>query len=366
MRKTLRFFIAATSIAIALTYFISSLTPFISQATFWPLSFLTLGFVFIAFSMVVITIYWFFTNKIIGFLLLIVLLFGYKNLSALYAFNFSAFNQSKAKGDLRILDWNVRHFVENGKMYDRPYAVRRKIFAYIQQMDPDVIMMQEFMEINSRDQYSNLKLFDSLGYKYYYLPGDEFQVHSGLTSIFGTAIVSKTPISDTQRFHFPSAPTESIIFGTINFNGRKVRLASMHLASLDLGAPDNHSEFYGRVDKNFLLRKTRLEKIKFNDSIHARQAEFVRELLDKCQDPVILSGDFNSVPGSYTYHKIKDNLQDCFIKKGYGFGRTFSGLSPTLRIDYILVNRQFKVRQYTSPAMYLSDHFPLVADLSWK
>ncbi len=366
MRKTLRFFIAATTIAIAFTYFISSLTPFISQASFWPLSFLTLGFVFTAFSMVVITIYWFFTNRRIGFLLLIVLLFGYKNLSALYAFNFSAFNQTKARGDLRILDWNVRHFVENGKMYDRPHAVRRKMFAYIQQMDPDVIMMQEFMEINSRDQYSNLKLFDSLGYKYYYLPGDEFQVHIGITSVFGTAILSKTPISDTQRFHFPSAPTESIIFGTINFNGRKVRLASMHLASLELGAPDNHSEFYGRVDKNFLLKKTRLEKIKYYDGIHAKQAEFVRELLDKSPEPIVLSGDFNSVPGSYTYHKIKGNLQDCFIKKGYGFGRTFSGLSPTLRIDYILVDRQFKVRQFTSPALYLSDHFPLIADLSWK
>ena len=366
MRKTLRFFIAAISIAIAFTYFISSLTPFISQATFWPLSFLTLGFVFTAIAMMANTIYWFFKNKRTGFLLLVVLLFGYKNLSALYAFNFSTFNPNKANGDLRILDWNVRHFVENGKMNDWPYAVRRKMFAYIQQINPDVIMMQEFMELTSKDQYSNLKLFDSLGYKYNYLPGDEIHVLSGITSIFGTAIVSKTPISDTQRVYFPAAPGESIIFGTINFNGKKVRLASMHLASLDLGAPDNNSEFYGRVDKNFLLRKTRLEKIRYNDSIHARQAEFVRELLDKSPDPIILSGDFNSVPGSYTYHKIKGNLQDCFIKKGYGFGRTFSGLSPTLRIDYILVEKQFKVKQYTAPAMYLSDHFPVVADLSWK
>ncbi|MCY7423095.1 MAG: endonuclease/exonuclease/phosphatase family protein, partial [Chitinophagaceae bacterium] len=213
---------------------------------------------------------------------------------------------------------------------------------------------------------SNIKLFDSIGYKYYYLPKDDFQVNGDMTSTFGSIIISKTPITDTHRVNFPSAPHESIVFGDVIFNSRKVRLATMHLVSLDLGAPDDRSEFYGRVDQNFLLRKSRMQKLKFYDSIHASQAEFVRQLLDKSPYPVIISGDFNSVPGSYTYHKIKGNLQDCFVEKGYGFGRTFSGLSPTLRIDYIMADKQFKVRQYTAPAMYLSDHFPVVTDVTWK
>ena len=366
MKKIFSLVLTLITVTIAITYFISCLTPFVSQADFWPLSFLSLGFVFIVIAMFAATIYWLVKNVKIGLVFIILLLFGYKNLTALYAFNFASFNQPKKQGHLRILNWNVRRFVENGKMYDWPSTVRRKMFGYIKQMDPDVILMQEFLEQNSQYFNSNLKLFDSLGYKYYYFPGDDYQVHRGMTSTFGSTIISKTPIADTQRFSFPAVPHESIVLGTIVFNGKKVRLASMHLASLELGAPDDHSEFYGRVDKDFLLRRTRLENLKYNDSIHARQAEFVRELLNKSLYPVILSGDFNSVPGSYTYHKIKGNMQDCFVEKGYGFGRTFSGLSPTLRIDYILVDKQFKVQQYTAPAMYLSDHFPVVADVSWK
>lgn len=366
MKKFIKFFIALISAGIAITYFVCSLTPYVSQADFWPLSFLSLGFVFIAIPMFAVTIFWLFKNVRIGLVFILILLFGYRNLAALYAFNFSSFQPAKKEGSLRILDWNARRFVENGKKYDWPYAVRRKMFAFIKEMDPDVILMQEFVEMQGKDYYSNLKLFDSLGYKYSYFPKDDHQVRHDLISTFGSIIISKTPITDTQRYLFPSSNIEGIVMGDIEYNGKKIRLATMHLASLALGAPDDRGEFYGRVDKNFLLRRTRMQNLKYNDILHAEQAAFVRALLDESPHPVILSGDFNSVPGSYTYHKVKGDMKDSFIEKGYGFGRTFSGLSPTLRIDYILVDKSFKVEQYTSPALYLSDHFPVVADVKWK
>ncbi|MCY7420813.1 MAG: hypothetical protein LH478_03610, partial [Chitinophagaceae bacterium] len=182
MKKIIGLILILISIGIAIIYFVSCLTPFISQAQFWPLSFLSLGFVFIVFAMVVATIYWFFRDVKIGVVFLLLFLFGYRNLTALYALNFSKFKQPKKQSDLRILHWNVRHFVENGKMYDWPYAVRRKMFDYIRQMDPDVLLMQEFLEINSIYYYSNIKLFDSIGYIYYYLRKDDFQVIGDMSS----------------------------------------------------------------------------------------------------------------------------------------------------------------------------------------
>jgi endonuclease/exonuclease/phosphatase family metal-dependent hydrolase len=92
----------------------------------------------------------------------------------------------------------------------------------------------------------------------------------------------------------------------------------------------------------------------------------MRTLLDKSPYPNIVSGDFNSVPGSFTYHRIKGDLQDTFLKKGAGLGNTYVGLSPTLRIDYILADKSFDVLQYKSPTLFLSDHFPVIADLKWK
>jgi endonuclease/exonuclease/phosphatase family metal-dependent hydrolase len=59
-------------------------------------------------------------------------------------------------------------------------------------------------------------------------------------------------------------------------------------------------------------------------------------------------------------------MQDAFLEKGFGIGRTFSSLSPTLRIDYILTDDQFSIKQFTRVVKYLSDHFMIMADVELK
>ena len=81
--------------------------------------------------------------------------------------------------------------------------------------------------------------------------------------------------------------------------------------------------------------------------------------------PVIVCGDFNDVPNSYTYFTVKGDLQDAFLEKGSGFGRTLRMLSPTLRIDYILADQRFKVTQYHKIEVPYSDHYPILADLEF-
>jgi endonuclease/exonuclease/phosphatase family metal-dependent hydrolase len=69
------------------------------------------------------------------------------------------------------------------------------------------------------------------------------------------------------------------------------------------------------------------------------------------------------VPNSYAYRTIGYGMKDAFTEKGTGFGRTFSGISPTLRIDNIFVDKRFNVGQFTRIAKKLSDHFPIIADV---
>jgi endonuclease/exonuclease/phosphatase family metal-dependent hydrolase len=68
------------------------------------------------------------------------------------------------------------------------------------------------------------------------------------------------------------------------------------------------------------------------------------------------------VPNSYTYFKSKGDLQDAFLKKGHSIGRTFRYLSPTLRIDYILADKQLEVAQFNRVIAPYSDHYPVIAD----
>ena len=94
------------------------------------------------------------------------------------------------------------------------------------------------------------------------------------------------------------------------------------------------------------------------------QADRIKEEINKSPYPVIVCGDFNDVPNSYAYETIGNGLQNAFEKKGFGLGRTFSGIASTLRIDNIFVDQQYRVNQFVCISKKLSDHFPIITDIT--
>ena len=85
--------------------------------------------------------------------------------------------------------------------------------------------------------------------------------------------------------------------------------------------------------------------------------------LDNSRLPEILAGDFNDIPNSYTYFHIKGDRQDAFVQKSWGIGRTFAAISPTLRIDYVIADKSFKILRYEKKNVPFSDHYPIIVDL---
>jgi endonuclease/exonuclease/phosphatase family metal-dependent hydrolase len=85
--------------------------------------------------------------------------------------------------------------------------------------------------------------------------------------------------------------------------------------------------------------------------------------LDSSPYPAFITGDFNDVPNSYTYFTIRGGRQDAWLQKGFGIGRTYKNISPTLRIDYILADPRLKVLQCQKVYTPWSDHNPVEADL---
>ena len=110
--------------------------------------------------------------------------------------------------------------------------------------------------------------------------------------------------------------------------------------------------------------KNLLSKFKKGFLKRQLQADTVRAAIDESPYPVIVCGAFNDVPNSSPYDKIGNGLQDAFVKKGIGMGRTFSGIAPTLRIDHIFVDKRFAVEQFIRIPKKLSDHFPIIADIT--
>ena len=56
--------------------------------------------------------------------------------------------------------------------------------------------------------------------------------------------------------------------------------------------------------------------------------------------------------------------KDTFVEAGKGFGATYSGLWPLVRIDYVLYPKHFKAVSHRTPRLKYSDHYPVVAEIT--
>ena len=76
--------------------------------------------------------------------------------------------------------------------------------------------------------------------------------------------------------------------------------------------------------------------------------------------PVLLAGDTNDLPYSYTYNRLAGQLQNAWASVGTGLGATYNGRLPGLRIDQQFAGPQWLIRGCrVHREIRWSDHFPV-------
>lgn|SRR5574341_264157 len=99
-------------------------------------------------------------------------------------------------------------------------------------------------------------------------------------------------------------------------------------------------------------------------------ARLVEEILavEEGHDPMLLMGDFNTVPRSRVSSQLRHRLTDVFAAVGNGRAATFHARLPGLRFDYIYAGPRLtplSAHVAANPwSAHGSDHLPLVAVLS--
>jgi endonuclease/exonuclease/phosphatase (EEP) superfamily protein YafD len=110
--------------------------------------------------------------------------------------------------------------------------------------------------------------------------------------------------------------------------------------------------------------KRMLWKLRKAFVIRSTQVNSLADHVAGCPYPVILGGDFNDTPSSYTYHQLSKTLNDSFKYSGNGFFEsTYAGKFPSFRIDYVLYSHHFKSIHYKKIDISLSDHYPITSTL---
>jgi endonuclease/exonuclease/phosphatase family metal-dependent hydrolase len=143
-----------------------------------------------------------------------------------------------------------------------------------------------------------------------------------------------------------------------------IRVYNCHFQSYKI-SPEEYSltdpDKSGTRDQQVKEAKMITKKLALAFSIRAKQARTVASHIRKCPFPVIVCGDFNDTPYSYTYNILSKNLHDSFSDAGFGFSSTYNGFMNTLRIDYILFSSSMTALKYQTDHLPYSDHFPVTA-----
>jgi endonuclease/exonuclease/phosphatase family metal-dependent hydrolase len=308
----------------------------------------------------------------------VLFIIGYNNLRATFGIHIFAKSFDINKKDtstIRIMQLNTMSLGEYERDRVKGTELREKIFNYIKENDADILCFQEFFDAYHREFNQNINfIVRNLGYPNYYFSRDFDKIgvtkDSGHKYIgyWGTIIFTKLPIVDTGKIKLISdlPKSENMAFIDVLKNGKRIKVLSAHLQSIRLKKSD-----YAQIDKfrkgeetDITTSKGIVNKIVSAYSYRVEQVQTIKQVLDTSKMPTILTGDFNDIPNSYTYSVLSKNMKDAFLQTGFGIGQTFSSILPILRIDYILASKDFKVLQSKRQKINLSDHYPVVADVS--
>lgn len=334
------------------------LSAYISPADFsffafmgllYPIS-LTINLLFLGF--------WLWRKDKLFWLSALAIIIGWNFLSSFFQINFNKKSFKANEKALKVLSYNVRVF--NLWNWSPDKNRRNKTYDFIKNAGADIVCLQEFYSSNRYGKNAVDSLSKNSGLEYNYV---SFAQNKNKVYHHGIAIFSRYPIiykGIVQLENFENF----CIYTDIKVRKDTFRVYNVHLESIHLGNDD-----YQAIDNldndtlsNVVHYRNIIKKLEGAYINRARQVDLIAAHLEKSPYPVIVCGDFNDPPFSYSYHRITRKLEDAFMRSGLGFSSTYIHRFSFFRIDYILHSKALKSYNYRRFKVELSDHYPIEAD----
>ncbi|WP_312287044.1 endonuclease/exonuclease/phosphatase family protein [Chryseobacterium gleum] len=285
------------------------------------LNLLSLGFPYLILAHIILTLIWIFKKEKIAIAFALGTLIFYNPIRRWI--NFSPKTENlKTIRDIKILTFNVK-YGEYG--WD-------KVKDYIKAQDADIILVQE------KDTNRVIKR-DLIKYP---------------------SVILKTKHKIVRQAELIDEKARgNSFYADIDINGKVIRIINVYLEPFRL-----NKSMFTKLDALGLGNvSTLLSHMTPTFQAHEDQVKRIRKMVDLSPYPVILAGDFNSVPNSYEYYNLGKDLQDAFLVAGKGSASSFHDYKVPLRIDYIFSSKSIIPLSYkVDQSVKLSDHYPVIAE----
>lgn len=259
----------------------------------------------------------------------------------------SAQTNPPADTTLTILTYNVGGMSTKEK--------REELLSFINSINPDIICLQE---LPANFLANHKQWVDSAGYHH-------VQSHS-------VAIISRmTFIGDTIHIDYPTRSNHSIACW-VNCHGDSLLVVNNHLESNKI-SEEEKVEYEGAIvephrqnikDSSHKL----LNRLSQAAAYRGAQADSLCALVQRnTAHSIILCGDLNETPISYTYQRLARQLTSAYREAGKGPGFTYSRRSFPVRIDHLFHSTDWLCNSCNiDKSISASDHYPLTVHLSKK
>lgn len=379
MKKTERFkkftfwgMIALTilcGLPLLLTFFAGMVPPSVSKVVFL----LTLGFKYVFVANVVIAVLWFFVDYRYALISVLLILLNTNTIDKYFQFQGSDVPE-KLPNSIKIVSYNARLFgLYKDDDMDKRRGDKAIIMQFLKEERPDIVCFQEYfwdksesLNFHTTDEVLSVLEMEENDEHYYQYFTDTAQGKF----FYGLAIFSRYRILHAEPV-ITDYSSNAIIYIDIKYKGDTIRVYNAHLASLHLSVSDyaTSQQLASNNPKDPMFQentKRLLKKLTSAANRRQKQVDILRAHMDSCHYPIILCGDFNDPPSSYSYNRLAHSMKDSFRESGRGFGYTYQGdHMPHYRIDYILHDKRYHSFGHTVQTQIpVSDHFPILTTLS--
>lgn len=262
--------------------------------------------------------------------------------------------KEKFSHTLKVMTYNTHAMMIGEKL-----ASKKEMLNYINDQDADVVCLQEVLVYKNPARLTLPALREAMSnYPYTYY---DFKRYNS-TRQFGNVVFSRYPLTNKNTIRYESLSNISSQCDIL-VNTDTIRLIVNHLESYGLVKEDLQ---FDTLSMSEIKNSSLVHKLQYAGKLRHQQAREVKRNIRQSPHPVIVVGDFNAIPLSYVYWKMKFGLRDCFLESSFGkLGNTIKKGPLGIRIDYILCSRQLTPIKCEVDRVKYSDHLPVCATIGW-
>lgn len=262
----------------------------------------------------------------------------------------------------KIISWNVLHTNDIRK----PDYPGNRAVEYLIRSEADVICLAELNNFSEEElKNASPEQIDSLKTIYKYRAG---------VSTSDIKVLSKYPVTRSGKSYMSETGHHRFDFFKVTFPGnRTVEIAMLHLYSYDLTEKERKvvsemTSVEGAKTSVKELKGTIRSKLSNAFVQRAENAKELRAAIDQINPatPLIVCGDFNDVPASWTYNLIMGtDMRDAYVETNFGPTWTYNLHLFYFHIDQMLYRGDIEALSLKVGKINTSDHYPLIGEFAF-